>query len=351
MFMWVEQKIEGDRAARIRLDAAALSPQKIAKRTAKHAIWIAIALWTGITFVGYFTPIRELVSHTPLGLSGWETFWTVFYGLATYGNAGWMREQVCKYMCPYARFQSAMFDKDTLVIAYDSVRGEPRGSRSRKVDPKSAGLGACVDCSICVQVCPTGIDIRNGLQYECIGCAACIDGCNQVMDRMGYARGLIRYVSEDGLAKGYDAKAMWTRAARPRTIVYTAILLAIIAGTAISLAARNPLKVDILRDRGALAREASPGVIENVYRVQIMNTDETPRRYTIEASGLPGLAVVGAEQAIAVDAAGSRLVPLRLQVGADAAPPGPHKIVLRVFAVEDTSIARDENSTFILPKP
>jgi cytochrome c oxidase accessory protein FixG len=351
MFMWVERRIEGDRPARIRLDGAPLSAEKFAKRAAKHAIWIAISLWTGITFVGYFTPIRELVAHVPLALSGWEAFWVLFYGFATYGNAGWMREQVCKYMCPYARFQSAMFDQDTLTIAYDSGRGEPRGARSRKIDPKDEGLGACVDCSICVQVCPTGIDIRNGLQYECIGCAACIDGCNQVMDKMGYPRGLIRYVSENALAHGYDAKTMWKRAARPRTLIYTAILIAIVAGTAISLASRNPLKVDILRDRGALARETAPGVIENVYRVQIMNTDETPRRYAIEASGVPGLAVAGADLPIAVEAAGSRLVPLRLQAPADAGAPGAHKIVLRVHALEDERVARDEKSTFILPKP
>jgi cytochrome c oxidase accessory protein FixG len=351
MFLWVERRIEGDRVARLRLDAAPMSVRKFTKRAAKHLAWIAIALWTGVTFVGYFTPIRELVTNIPFGLGGWEAFWMLFYGFATYGNAGWMREQVCKYMCPYARFQSAMFDKDTLIIAYDARRGEPRGARSRKVDPKSKGLGSCVDCEICVQVCPTGIDIRDGLQYECIGCAACVDGCNQVMDRMGYARGLIRYVSENGLEQGFGAREMWRRVLRMRTLVYTAILLAIIAAAAISLASRNPLKVDVLRDRGALAREAEPGVIENVYRLQIMNTDATPRRYTIEATGLPGLAVTGIDQPLALDAEGSRLVALRLRTQADAAPPGTHKIEFRVRSVEDSSVARDERSTFILPRP
>jgi cytochrome c oxidase accessory protein FixG len=227
IFMWIERRIEGDRTARLRLDAAPPSPSKAAKRVAKHAAWIAIALWTGFTFVGYFTAIRGLADRVPFALGGWETFWVLFYGFATYGNAGWMREQVCKYMCPYARFQSVMFDKDTLIVAYDSARGEPRGSRGRKVDPSVAGLGHCVDCEICVQVCPTGIDIRDGLQYECIGCAACIDGCDQVMDKMGYARGLIRYASERSLAAGSTAPARAVRIVRPRTLVYASILVAV----------------------------------------------------------------------------------------------------------------------------
>jgi cytochrome c oxidase accessory protein FixG len=351
IFMWVERKVEGERAARIRLDAAPMSAHKLGKRALKHAIWIAIALWTGITFVGYFTPIRELVASIPFGLGGWETFWILFYGFATYGNAGWMREQVCKYMCPYARFQSAMFDKDTLIIAYDAARGEPRGARRKNADPRAQGLGDCVDCGICVQVCPTGIDIRKGLQYECIGCAACVDGCNQVMDTMGSPRGLISYVSEHGLEGHFDRAAMLRRVLRPRVLLYTAILIAIVVAAGLSLAARNPLKVDVLRDRGALAREAAPGVIENVYRVQIMNTDETPRRFTIEASGLPGIKVVGVEQPVAIEAAGSKLLPLRLAVGAEAAPPGTHKVELHVRAVDDAKVARDEHTTFILPRP
>ena len=208
IFLWIERKIEGERQARMRLDAAPASLEKFVKKALKHTAWIALAVWTGYTFVGYFTPIRDLGIRAILwDLGGWEAFWIVFYALATYGNAGWMREQVCKYMCPYARFQSVMFDRDTLVIAYDRERGDPRGSRSKKVDAKAAGLGDCIDCSICVQVCPTGIDIRKGLQYECIGCAACIDGCDQVMDKMGYPRGLIRYASENALAAARDAGA------------------------------------------------------------------------------------------------------------------------------------------------
>ena len=350
MFLWVERRIEGDRLARIRLDGEPLSARKLGKKASKHAIWAAIGLWTGITFVGYFTPIRDLIRAIPFTLGPWETFWVLFYGFATYGNAGWMREQVCKYMCPYARFQSVMFDRDTLVIAYDAGRGEPRGPRSRKTDPKAAGLGDCVDCEICVQVCPTGIDIRKGLQYECIGCAACIDGCDQVMEKMGYPKGLIRYASENALERHAGAKEMWRHVLRPRTLVYSALLLAITLGAATALALRNPLKVDVLRDRGALARESAPGLIENVYRLQIMNTGEAARTFRIEAKGIRGLAVVGVEQPVAVDGAAVRTVPLRLQAPADAAQPGTHRIEFRIEAVGEPRLEREERSTFILPR-
>ncbi len=352
IFLWIERKIEGDRLARIRLDVAPMSLEKFVKKALKHIAWIALALWTGYTFVGYFEPIRDLGVRAILwNLGGWEAFWILFYGFATYGNAGWMREQVCKYMCPYARFQSVMFDHDTLVIAYDRKRGEPRGARSKKIDAAAAGLGSCIDCSICVQVCPTGIDIRQGLQYECIGCAACIDGCDQVMDKMGYPRGLIRYASENTLERGESTGAMWRHLVRPRTIIYTAILLLIAMAAGVSLYLRNPLKLDVIRDRGALVRESSPGVMENVYRIQIMNTDEKARSFRLSVEGLPGIRVADLPEPIDVGAAATRLLPLRLQVPAEAASPGPHKIEIVIQAVDDPGIARREKSTFILPKP
>jgi cytochrome c oxidase accessory protein FixG len=354
IFMWIERRIEGERLARLKLDDAPMSPRKLALRTAKHAAWLAVALWTGYTFVGYFTPIRALgVSALSLRLGPWETFWILFYSLATYGNAGWLREQVCKYMCPYARFQSVMFDKDTLVITYDRSRGEPRGGRAKSVDPRTRGLGDCVDCGICVQVCPTGIDIRQGLQFECIGCAACIDGCNQVMDKMGYARGLIRYTTENALEHGFGKRAMWKRAMRPRTLVYAGVLAIIVSTLTFSLATRNPLRVDVIRDRGALAREAAPGRIENVYRLQIINGDEKARRFTIDAAGLPGIEVVGITQPVDVDAASTRLVPLRLQASLEGSPapsPGSHKIELTVRAIDEHHMIRHEPTTFIVPR-
>jgi cytochrome c oxidase accessory protein FixG len=360
IFLWIERKIEGERTARMKLDRTSMSASKFGIKAAKHAAWLALALWTGYTFVGYFSPIRDLgIRAIAWQLGPWETFWILFYGFATYGNAGFMREQVCKYMCPYARFQSAMFDQDTLIIAYDAERGEPRGARSRKADPAKAGLGSCVDCNICVQVCPTGIDIRKGLQYECIGCAACIDGCDQVMDKMGYARGLIRYASENALANHYDHRTMWRRMLRPRTLIYTGLLLAIIAATAASLALRNPLKVDVLRDRGALAREVSDGIVQNVYRLQIMNTDEHPRAFTIAVHGVDGIAVTGVEQPIQLGAASTRLVPLILQAPAQAdehereARAKGHlsrKIEIVVQAVDDARVSRHEESKFFFPR-
>ncbi len=348
IFMWVEKLIEGDRAKRIRLDRGVLSMRKLGLKAAKHGVWLAIALWTGFTFVGYFTPIRGLWHDVWSADAGaWSTFWILFYGFATYGNAGWMREQVCKYMCPYARFQSAMFDPDTLIITYDPQRGEPRGPRARGADLKQLKLGDCVDCGICVQVCPTGIDIRKGLQYECIGCAACIDGCDQVMDKMGYARGLIRYSTERAMQQGLDSAQTLKRAFRPRVLVYSAILWIVIIAAAASVWLRVPLKVDVIRDRAAIAREVEGGKIENVYRLQIMNTSETPRRFAIAAEGLPTLALASPAE-VDVDGASSREVPVRLRIDGGAAAPGTHRIEFEVRALGDSGIKVEEKSVFIV---
>jgi cytochrome c oxidase accessory protein FixG len=247
VFLLVERWTEGDRAQRLRLDAGPWNAQKIHRKATKHLLWALLGLWTGFTFVGFFTPISELGARLfTLQWGGWETFWVLFYGLATWGNAGFLREQVCKYMCPYARFQSAMFDKDTLIITYDAERGEPRGARRRGRDAQTAGLGDCVSCNACVQVCPTGIDIRNGLQIECIACAACVDACDQVMDRFGSPRGLIRYTTQHAL----DHKT--THVLRPRVLVYGSLLGLLFAGFIIALALRQPVGVDVIRDRNAL---------------------------------------------------------------------------------------------------
>jgi cytochrome c oxidase accessory protein FixG len=332
IFLWIERKIEGDRNARMKLDRQKAGARKIALKGAKHAAWIAVALWTGITFVGYFTPIKELCANLLVFSAGpWETFWALFYGFATYGNAGWMREQVCKYMCPYARFQSAMFDQDTLVITYDAKRGEPRG--------KGGDKGDCVDCGICVQVCPTGIDIRQGLQYECIGCAACIDGCNQVMTKVGKPQKLIRYST----LRAMEGKP--TRVLRPRVLVYAAILASIATAAAASLYLRTPLKVDVIRDRAAIAREVEGGLIENVYRLQIMNTTEEARAFTVGVRGLPDIHVWG-EPTVGVPAATSRMVPIKVR--AAPAPSGTHPIEFEVRALGVENVAVTEHSVFIV---
>jgi cytochrome c oxidase accessory protein FixG len=348
IFLWIERRIEGDRARRMKRDAAPFTLGTLGVKAAKHASWIVLSLWTGFTFVAYFTPARELaLEAASLALGPWETFWILFYGFATYGNAGWMREQVCKYMCPYARFQSAMFDPDTLIISYDAQRGEPRGGRSRAADPRAKGLGDCVDCGICVQVCPTGIDIRKGLQYECIGCAACIDGCDQVMKKMGYAPGLIRYSTENALKNRWGFARTLKRLLRARVVVYTAILWTLVVGTAAALALRVPLKVDVIRDRGSLAREVDEGAIENVYRLQIMNASESPRVFHITASGIPTLTVAG-ESFFAVEGAGTRMVPVKLRVAGGEARPGSHRIEFEVGAMGEPRVSVRERSVFLV---
>jgi cytochrome c oxidase accessory protein FixG len=357
VFMWVERHIEGDRAKRMKLDAAPWSAEKLLRKGGKQLVWVSMALWTGFTFVGYFTPIKTLAaSAMTLGFGPWEWFWIGFYSLATYGNAGFMREQVCKYMCPYARFQSAMFDKDTLIISYDTERGEPRGTRGRKTDLQAARLGHCIDCELCVQVCPTGIDIRKGLQYECIGCAACIDVCNGVMDKMNYPRGLIRYDTLNGMRQHLTRAAEWRRVLRPRVLVYTAVLVLIVAGLFTALMLRAPFKVDVVRDRGALARLVDDGYVENVYRLQIMNTTESAQRYRIAAAGLPGI-TADPSGTVELAAAQARWVAVALRVppeAAQAAGPGSHALHFEVSLVPATAAepaaVLHEKSTFIVPR-
>ncbi|MGB5705656.1 MAG: cytochrome c oxidase accessory protein CcoG [Arenicellales bacterium] len=343
-FMWIERKIEGDRNQRIKLDKAPLRHKKIWTKVLKHSIWILFSLWTGYTFVGYFTPIIELGSKLLTMSTGpWETFWVFFYGFATYGNAGWMREQVCIYMCPYARFQSAMFDRNTLIISYDKERGEPRGHRKRKADPKALGLGSCIDCKLCVQVCPTGIDIRDGLQYQCIGCAACVDVCDQVMEKLDYPKGLVRYTTENAMEHGE------TKLIRPRVIFY-ALLLLVIAGLLVfGLVNRSPVGIDIIRDRNVLYRITDEGLVENIYNLKILNKQEHDHEYRVEVSGIDGLqlrldklAVVKAGQ-VAELSAGVLIDPvLMTKPSAD--------ISFTVTALEDESITSQSEARFIKPR-
>jgi len=349
IFMWIERKVEGDRPARMKLDAQPMSGHKFRIKLAKHALWLTVALWTGFTFVGYFTPIKELAASVfALSLGSWEIFWIFFYAAFLYLMAGFMREQVCKYMCPYARFQGVMFDPDTLIITYDPERGEPRGIRKKNVDPEAQKLGDCIDCGICVQVCPTGIDIRKGLQLECIACAACIDACDEVMDKVGTPRGLIRYSTENALARRYTARDILGHLLRPRTILYFSILMAIIVATAWSLAVRIPLKVDILRDRSTLYRVMDDERIENVFTLRVMNTDESAHRYEISVSGIDGIQIVG-DSVIDVPATSTKSFILSAGVDEGKGKKGSNQIFFEIQAQNSDKIAVREKASFFLP--
>ncbi|WP_028601228.1 cytochrome c oxidase accessory protein CcoG [Ottowia thiooxydans] len=347
MFLWIEHKVEGERSARLRLDASRWTFEKLWKRTAKHGAWIAVSLWTGFTFVGFFVPIRQLGSELLMLQGSWQLFWVLFYGLATYGNAGFLREQVCKHMCPYARFQSAMLDNDTLVVTYDAKRGEPRGARSKNA--ASEGLGSCIDCTLCVQVCPVGIDIRNGLQYECIGCGLCIDACNSVMDKVAQPRGLIRLATTNSMAGQWNAARMLRRMIRPRVLIYAAVLVALSSAMIISLAVRTPFKVDVVRDRAALSRIVPGGKIENIYRLQIMNATESPQRYRISARGIEGVEVAS-EPEVSVGATESQWVSVRLQVPYGTVPSGAHPVYFEVESLSPEPEYVSEKSSFLVPR-
>ena len=348
IFMWIEHKVEGDRSARIRLDQGGWTLEKIWRKTLKQFLWIALALWTGFTFVGYFVPIRELGGELLALQGGWQIFWVLFYGFATYGNAGYMREQVCKYMCPYARFQSAMFDKDTLVVSYDAKRGENRGPRKKDVDYKAQGLGDCIDCKLCVQVCPVGIDIRDGLQYECIGCGLCVDACNNVMDNMHYPRGLIRLTTQNAVSQGWTGAQIWRRIARPRVLIYTMILVGLTSAMVFSMAVREPLKGDVIRDRASLARIVAGGKLENVYRLQVMNATEQAQTYSVAVKGLEGIAMAEGTT-VDVDSAQTRGVAVRVQIPYGTAEPGSHPIEFEITAQSGKGHVL-EKSVFLVPR-
>ncbi|MCZ4322484.1 cytochrome c oxidase accessory protein CcoG [Pseudomonas anguilliseptica] len=342
VFMWAEKVTEGDRNQRMKLDKAPMTTQKFLRKLAKHGIWVGVSLVTAVTFVGYFTPIRELIPELfTLEASGWALFWVGFFTLATYGNAGYLREQVCIYMCPYARFQSVMFDQDTLIVSYDPRRGESRGPRKKDADYKAQSLGDCIDCKMCVHVCPTGIDIRDGLQIECIGCAACIDACDSIMEKMNYPKGLISYTTEHNLS------GQKTHLVRPRLIGYAVALTAMFCVFAWAIADRSLVELDVLKDR-VLYRENEEGRIENVYTLKIMNKAQHDVTYLIEADGLDGLVYEGKREIKAI--AGEVLsLPVELSIEPEKLPSSTNEITFRLHSADDPSIKTDAASRFIGP--
>ncbi|MEE4860529.1 cytochrome c oxidase accessory protein CcoG [Pseudomonas alliivorans] len=342
IFMWCENITEGDRNQRIRLDSLPMSAEKLARKLAKHSLWLLIGFVTGLTFVGYFSPICQLSIDLFTGRAdGWAYFWVGFFTLATYANAGWLREQVCIYMCPYARFQSVMFDRDTLIVSYDPQRGEPRAARKKEADHQAQGLGDCIDCTMCVQVCPTGIDIRDGLQVECIGCAACVDACDTVMDRMAYPRGLISYTTENRLS------GQTTRTLRPRLIGYALVLLLMIGLLISAFLTRSLVGLDVSKDR-MLYRENAEGRIENVYSLKVLNKDQVAHTYAVEAHGLPDLKWQGRRE-ITVEAGEILSMPVQLSSAAESLPSSSQEIRFILRDVHDDRIHVETRSRFIGP--
>ncbi|MCP4493594.1 MAG: cytochrome c oxidase accessory protein CcoG [Gammaproteobacteria bacterium] len=345
VYVWMERKIEGSRSQQMKLDRAPMSWRKFHIKATKQTAWLIFSFWTGFTFVGFFTPIDELATRlVALNLGPWETFWVFFYGLATYGNAGFMREQVCIYMCPYARFQAAMFDTDTLIVAYDESRGEPRGSRKRNTNKAAAGLGDCVNCTLCYQVCPTGIDIRNGLQYECIACSACIDACDEVMDKLGYNRGLIRYSTENAL-QNKPSKIV-----RPRTIIYAIILSIILIIITHSISSRVALELDVIRDRNRLFRETSEGLIENVYTLKILNMDSQAHRFDLSAEGITGLILLTDVEHIDVESGTVSELIVRLQADEANLEAQSESVSFHLQAVDANHLNVEEEARFLGPR-
>lgn len=348
LYIWFEELIEGSRNKRIKLDERKMDFDKFCRKTLKHIAWLSVALLTSLTFVGYFTPIDQLFIDFFTLSASWAAAGSVlFFTFCTYGNAGWMREIMCTHICPYARFQSAMFDKDTFTVAYDSKRGEQRGPRSRKATPEQneqKGLGDCIDCNLCVQVCPTGIDIRNGLQYECINCGACVDACNGVMEKMSYPKGLISFTSETELAGGT------TKIFRPKLIGYALVLVLMSVLLVFEIVTRVPLEVDIIRDRNSLYRETGDGLIENVYTLKILNKSQQAQTYLISVVGLDGAKFIGDNT---VNVAGGEVLtwPISLAIDPYKLSTEVSEFEFKVAVINDptNSIEVQEPSKFLYP--
>ncbi|MFT5419613.1 MAG: cytochrome c oxidase accessory protein FixG [Candidatus Endobugula sp.] len=352
MFIWAEHVCEGDRNKRIKLDKSEWDLEKTTRKTAKFSLWFIISFITGLTFVGYFYPVRDLLAgfvpyFDESGFLVFDSFtaifWTLFFTAMTYMNAGFLREQVCKYMCPYARFQSVMYDNDTLAVHYDAARGENRGARKPEDDYTTTALGDCVDCSWCVQVCPVDIDIRDGLQYECINCGLCVDACNTVMDKMDYSRGLIRFTSEDELATGK------TQFVRFRVFAYIGVLAIVMGLFVFTVANRQPVSVDVKRDRGSQMFQVRQGNVHNIYRVKINNMQRGEQTYTISLdAGLPFTIVKN--RPVLLEEGEIYSVPIRVSIAEDRLTEISTDITFIVTDVNNPAIKTQEKTRFIGPQ-
>lgn len=348
IYIWFEEKIEGSRNKRMKLDQRKMDFDKFWRKTIKHFAWIIIALLTSLTFVGYFTPIDSLiVDFFTFSSQFWLVFWVLFFTLCTYGNAGWMREIMCTHICPYARFQSAMFDKDTFTVAYNPKRGEQRGPRGRKAsrdENQAQGLGDCIDCNLCVQVCPTGIDIRNGLQYECINCGACVDACNGVMDKMNYPKGLISFTSETQLAGGT------TKIFRPKLLGYALVLVLMTGLLVFEIFTRSLVEIDIIKDRIPMYRETGNGLIENVFTIKILNKSQQTQSFKVFVDDLDGHIFIGEDEATV---AGGEVfnLPLSIAINPSRLSQESTEFRFRVESIDatDSPLKVQEVSKFLYP--
>jgi len=323
LFMWVERLIEGDRPKRIRLDREPLNAAKVAKKVTKHAAWIVIAALTGGAWVIYFqdapTFMRDMFAGT---LSMTTLFFIGFLTFTTYMLAGWAREQVCTYMCPWPRFQAAMFDEDSLIVTYHGWRGEPRARMTK--NPDWSARGDCVDCNACVAVCPTGIDIRDGQQLECISCALCIDACNQIMPRVGRPANLIGYDTARRAAARAEGKSLGYRILRPRTVLYSMLFIGISVAMLATLMLRNDLEINALHDRNPLFVRLSDGGIRNGYEIKILNKQRKPRFFSLTVNGVRGatMRVLGqkdsGEAVVILEAKPDRVATYKIYVRAPA---------------------------------
>ena len=343
LYQHVEKWVIGDRNKRIKFDKAPMNAEKIAKRSLVYLIWFIFALITALTFVSYVVGTQDLYFawHNVAGipLPDWSGMTLVFIGIftfATYVNAGYMREHMCTHICPYGRFQSVMFDKDTLIVSYDYNRGEPRGTRKKGTHPDN--LGDCIDCTMCVQVCPTGIDIRDGLQVECIQCAACVDACNDVMDKVGYPRGLIRYTTERQLVENEDTKIL-----SPRIFAYSLLLTVLFGVLIYTLNDRVPLEIDIRRDRNQLSSFNAQGQIENSYIVKITNKTQDNHKYSVKLEPQKGLSLQLRMKEVPLGPGESYDMPMSISGDPALIEQGQTPITLTVTSEDGTYTASKEN--------
>lgn len=347
-FTWIEGKIEGNPNARHKLDAAPWGGDKIRKKIFKHAIWLAISFFTGISVTVWFVDAHQYWSdllHFNLSLLEWVTL--VSFTLGTYYLAGFMREQVCMWLCPYARIQAVMADSQTILPAYDVQRGEPRGKFRRGAPETDAAQGDCIDCFQCVQVCPTGVDIRDGQQLGCITCGLCLDACDSIMDKIGRPRGLIRYASLDEL-EGRPVKKIYQH---PRTFVYLGILLFALGGVVYGMTHLGSLKLRVDPERQPLFVRMSDGSIQNKYAFKVLNKTDHDVIVSISAEGgIKGQKLIGNEQSKSLAHGRSTSFTIFVRAPEENIRSETTKIEFRVENTEDPTMAAEYKSKFSAPK-